>query len=277
MSGYTKVTKLKYDDILGLTNSQTFLNIKYKDLKEFIQMGKFALITGASGGIGNAIADKLVDEGYSLYVHFNQNEKAIREFIDKVKSKKSKIIPVQADLSTISGVKDLTSQITDPIDLLVLNSGNSFYGLITDMNDLEIDQMIQLHIASPFRIAQKLIPSMVRKKSGNIIVISSIWGITGASCEVLYSMVKGGQNSFVKALAKEVAPSNVRVNAIAPGAISTNMLSNFNEDELAELAEGIPIGRLGQPNEVAEAVVFLASEKSSYITGQVLSVDGGWI
>lgn len=240
-------------------------------------MGKFALITGASGGIGAAIAKKLLDEGYSLYVHFNKNETAIKEFIEKFIAKKSKIIPVQADLSTISGVNELIHQITVPIDLLVLNSGNSFYGLITDMNDQEIDQMIQLHISSPFRLAQKLLPPMISKKSGNIIVISSIWGITGASCEVLYSMVKGGQNSFVKALAKEVGPSKVRVNAIAPGAILTNMLSNFNEDELEELSEGIPIGRLGHPNEVAEAVVFLASEKSSYITGQVISVDGGWV
>jgi 3-oxoacyl-[acyl-carrier protein] reductase len=117
---------------------------------------------------------------------------------------------------------------------------------------------------------------MVKKREGNIIVISSIWGIVGASCEVLYSMVKGGQNSFVKALAKELAPSNIRVNAIAPGAIKTRMLSNFTEEELKALEDEIPLGRLGNPNEVAQTVSFLASKNSSYITGQVISVNGGW-
>ncbi|WP_226665591.1 elongation factor P 5-aminopentanone reductase [Metabacillus litoralis] len=240
-------------------------------------MGKFALITGASGGIGTAIAEKLLEEGYSLYVHFNQNETSITNFISSSKSKGKTIIPIQADLSERDGVEKLINHISIPIDLLVLNSGNSFFGLITDMEVEKIDQMVQLHITSPFLLAQKLIPSMIKKKTGNIIVISSVWGITGASCEVLYSMVKGGQNSFVKALAKEVAPSNIRVNAIAPGAILTNMLSQFNEDELSGLEEEIPLGRLGKPQEIAEAVLFLSSKKSSYITGQVLTVDGGWI
>jgi 3-oxoacyl-[acyl-carrier protein] reductase len=163
-----------------------------------------------------------------------------------------------------------------PIDLLVLNSGISYYGLVTDMSDEEIEQMIALHITSPFRLTQKLIPAMVKKREGNIIVITSIWGIVGASCEVLYSMVKGGQNSFVKALAKELAPSNIRVNAIAPGAIKTRMLSNFTEEELKALEDEIPLGRLGNPNEVAQTVSFLASKNSSYITGQVISVNGGW-
>jgi 3-oxoacyl-[acyl-carrier protein] reductase len=163
-----------------------------------------------------------------------------------------------------------------PIDLLVLNSGISFYGLVTDMSDDDIDQMINLHITSPFRLTQKLIPSMISKREGNIIVISSIWGITGASCEVLYSMVKGGQNSFVKSLAKELAPSQIRVNAIAPGAIETRMLSKFSKEELKELEEDIPLGRLGHPDEIADVVSFLASKNSSYITGQVLSVNGGW-
>ena len=163
-----------------------------------------------------------------------------------------------------------------PIDLLVLNSGMSFYGLVTDMSDDDIDQMVNLHITSPFRLTQKLIPTMIRKRAGNIIVISSIWGIAGASCEVLYSMVKGGQNSFVKALAKELAPSQIRVNAIAPGAIETRMISNFSTEELTELEEEIPLGRLGQPDEIANTVSFLASKQASYITGQVISVNGGW-
>lgn len=239
-------------------------------------MDKYALITGASGGIGSAIAKKLIEDGYHLYVHYHQNERAMTELIRSISINKNSVIPIQADLTKQSGVQYLIDQIQMPIDLLVLNSGMSFYGLVTDMSDDDIDQMVNIHITSPFRLTQKLIPTMIRKRAGNIVVISSIWGITGASCEVLYSMVKGGQNSFVKALAKELAPSQIRVNAIAPGAIETRMLSNFSTEELNELEEEIPLGRLGQPDEIANTVSFLASKQASYITGQVISVNGGW-
>ncbi len=236
-------------------------------------MEKYALVTGASGGIGTAIVKKLSDDGYHIYVHYHQNEQAINEF----KKYTNKIIPVQADLTEKSGVDALLTNIQMPIDLLVFNSGISMYGLVTDLQDDDIDKMVQLHITSPFKLVQQLIPSMIRKKNGNIIVISSIWGITGASCEVLYSMVKGGQNAYVRGLAKELAPSQIRVNAIAPGAISTKMLSHLTEEDLKDLAEEIPLGRLGAPEEIAETVSFLASDKSSYITGQVISVNGGWV
>ncbi len=236
-------------------------------------MEKYALVTGASGGIGSAIVKKLIDDNYTIYVHYNQNVQAI----EILKTYSNKIIPVQADLTVKSGVEALIKQIHMPIDLLVFNSGISLYGLVTDLQDDDIDNMVQLHITSPFKLVQQLIPSMVRKKSGNIIMISSIWGITGASCEVLYSMVKGGQNAYVKALAKELAPSQIRVNAVAPGAISTKMLSHFTEEEIRDLSDEIPMGRLGQPEEIANTVSFLASEKASYITGQVISVNGGWI
>ncbi|MBU7592185.1 elongation factor P 5-aminopentanone reductase [Metabacillus halosaccharovorans] len=236
-------------------------------------MEKYALVTGASGGIGTAIVKKLIKDGYIIYVHYNQNVQAIEE----LKIYSNNIIPVQADLTVKTGVEALLEQIQMPIELLVLNSGISLYGLVTDLHDDDIDNMVQLHITSPFKLVQQLIPSMIRKKSGNIIVISSIWGITGASCEVLYSMVKGGQNAYVKALAKELAPSKIRVNAVAPGAVSTKMLSHFTEEEIRGLSEEIPLGRLGQPEEIANTVSFLASENASYITGQVISVNGGWI
>ena len=240
-------------------------------------MDKYALITGASGGIGSAIAKKLIEDGYHLYVHYHQNERAMMELIGSISiNNKNIVIPIQADLTKQSGVQYLIDQIQMPIDLLVLNSGMSFYGLVTDMSDDDIEQMVNIHITSPFRLTQKLIPTMIRRRAGTIIVISSIWGITGASCEVLYSMVKGGQNSFVKALAKELAPSQIRVNALAPGAIETRMLSNFSTEELTELEQEIPLGRLGQPAEIANTVSFLASEQASYITGQVISVNGGW-
>ena len=236
-------------------------------------MEKYALVTGASGGIGTAIVKKLIEDNYIIYVHYNQNVQAINE----LKTYSNNIIPVKADLTQKSGVEVLLNQINMPIELLVLNSGISLYGLVTDLQDDDIDHMVQLHITSPFKLVQQLIPAMIRKKAGNIIVISSIWGITGASCEVLYSMVKGGQNAYVKGLAKELAPSQIRVNAVAPGAISTNMLSQFSDEEIKDLSDEIPLGRLGHPEEIANTVSFLASEKASYITGQIISVNGGWI
>ncbi|MGG3892118.1 elongation factor P 5-aminopentanone reductase [Metabacillus fastidiosus] len=239
-------------------------------------MEKYALITGASGGIGTAIARKLAKEGYHLYLHYYQNEKAILSLQQSLLTEGTNVQIIQADLSTKEGVQTLVQNVYTSVDLLVLNSGISYYGLVTDLNDEEIDMMIGLHIANPFRIAQKFIPAMVKKRAGNIIVISSIWGLTGSACEVLYSTVKGGQNAFVKALAKELAPSEIRVNAIAPGAVATNMLSQFSEEELRELEEEIPAGRLGKPEEIANTVAFLASDDSSYITGQIISVNGGW-
>lgn len=236
-------------------------------------MKKTALITGASGGIGKAIAKKLAGEGYKLYLHYHKNEESI---LTLIKELQADCTMVKADLSNADGPGQLVKQLADPIDLLVLNSGRSFFGLMTDMENEEIQQMVQLQITSPYMISKELIPSMVSRKSGNIVVISSIWGEIGASCEVLYSMVKGGQNTFVKALAKELAPSGIRVNAIAPGAVATDMLQSFSEEDLADLEEEIPLGRIGKPEEIADAVLFLSSNHASYITGQVLSVNGGW-
>jgi 3-oxoacyl-[acyl-carrier protein] reductase len=236
-------------------------------------MKKTALITGASGGIGKAIAKKLAGEGYKLYLHYHKNEESI---LTLIKELQADCTMVKADLSIADGPGQLVKQLADPIDLLVLNSGRSFFGLMTEMKNEEIQQMVQLQITSPYMISKELIPSMVSRKSGNIVVISSIWGEIGASCEVLYSMVKGGQNTFVKALAKELAPSGIRVNAIAPGAVATDMLQSFSEEDLADLEEEIPLGRIGKPEEIADAVLFLSSNHASYITGQVLSVNGGW-
>ncbi|KHF29587.1 3-oxoacyl-[acyl-carrier-protein] reductase FabG [Anoxybacillus sp. BCO1] len=168
------------------------------------------------------------------------------------------------------------SSIFHPIDVLIHNSGMSAYGLMTDMTNEQVEQMVQLHVTSPFLLTKRLLPSMIQQRRGQIVVISSIWGLTGASCEVLYSMVKGAQNTFVKALAKEVAPSGIRVNAIAPGAIDTPMLHEFTEEEIQALIDDIPLGRVGKPEDVAKAVSFLISDHASYITGQILSVNGGW-
>lgn len=239
-------------------------------------MGKrFALITGASGGIGQEIALKLAQEDYSLYLHYNQNETAIQSLIDNLQSYDIEIIPIQADLSTKDGYKKITEQIFS-LHAVVLNSGNSFYGLVTDMDEQMVADMVQLHVTSPFMLAQQLLPKLMKEPKSAIVAITSIWGQAGASCEVLYSMVKGGQNAFVKALSKEVVLNGVRVNAIAPGAVSTSMMQTFSLDELEILKGDIPMGRLAEPREIAESVSFLLSDKASYITGQILGVNGGW-
>jgi len=236
-------------------------------------MMKYALITGASGGIGRSIARQLARDGYGLFLHYYRNKLRVESLCEELGVWSTAI---QADLATRDGAEQLVAQIDRPLDAIVHVSGNSYYGLLTDMADEDVQRLVQLHLTSPALITKKLLSPMIRKKSGNIIVISSIWGLTGASCEVVYSMVKGGQNTFVKALAKELAPSGIRVNAVAPGAIRTEMLQSFNETELQQMAEDIPLGRIGEPNEVAQTVSFLLSDAASYITGQIISVNGGW-
>lgn len=235
---------------------------------------KYALITGASGGIGKEIAIKLAEEGYGLYLHYNQSEVEINTLKQQITT-----VPVHticADLTDKNSVTEVLSNIHHEIDAVIHNSASTYFGLITDMKDEEVFDMIQLQVASPFLLTKYLLPNMIRKKQGNVIVISSIWGFTGASCEVLYSMVKGGLNTFVKALAKEVAPSGIRVNGIAPGVIDTKMNRHLSKDELRALEQEIPMGRLGKPSEVAELLAFLISDRSSYINGEIISINGAW-
>ncbi|MDQ0245753.1 3-oxoacyl-[acyl-carrier protein] reductase [Bacillus fengqiuensis] len=237
-------------------------------------MEKYALIIGASGGIGSAAVRKLAQEGYSFVLHYNRGIKEVMKLQQELPEKNA--ILIEADLTQADGVKTLLKQLSVPIDLVVYTSGNSYVGLMTDMKDEEVQEMIQLHVTSPFQLVKELLPAMIQRKQGNIVMISSIWGSTGASCEVLYSMVKGAQNTFVKSLAKEVALSGIRVNAVAPGAVSSKMMDGFTEEDMALICEDIPMGRLGTCEEVADAIAFLASDQSTYITGQILSVNGGW-
>lgn len=236
---------------------------------------KYALITGASGGIGSAIAKGLAKDGYNLYLHYNQNERLIDELIAQLHGV-TNVYKVKADLSMDTGVTKIINSINHEIDVLVLTGGNSYVGLMTDMTDPQVEEMIQLHLTSPFLLTKRLLCPMVRKKAGKIVVISSIWGSTGASCEVLYSTLKGALNTFVKALAKEVAPSGINVNGVAPGAIDTKMLSIFSSEDLQVIKDEIPMGRLGTPQEVADLVLFLTSEKASYINGQIININGAW-
>lgn len=239
-------------------------------------MKKFVLITGASGAIGQAIALKLAARGYSLYLHYNQNREAMEGLLEKLAVFDGEYFPIQSDLAEPFGYKQVASKVFS-LDGIVHNAGQTLYGLLQDLQEDRVARLIQTAITSPLMLTKELVPKLITKKSGSIVIVSSIWGQTGASNEVAYSTVKGAQISFAKALSKELAPSGIRVNAVAPGAIETPMLSGFSPDELSAVKEEIPLGRLGRPEDIAAGVDYLMSGQSSYITGHTLSINGGWL
>ncbi|RIW29307.1 SDR family oxidoreductase [Bacillus salacetis] len=238
-------------------------------------MKKFALITGASGGIGSQTANILAEQGWNLYLHYHSNEHAMKDLLRHLDQFQGEFIPVKADLTAEGGPEELLSHIFQ-VDAVVFASGKPLYGLFQDIADREMDDMWNLHVKSPVRIMQGMLPKLLNSPVGSAVIVSSIWGETGAACEVLYSTVKGAQIALVKSLSKELARNGIRVNAIAPGAVNTDMMSGFSTEELAMIAEEIPMGRMAEPFEVANTIEFLLSPKASYITGQVISVNGGW-
>ncbi|MED4228192.1 elongation factor P 5-aminopentanone reductase [Neobacillus cucumis] len=238
-------------------------------------MKKYVLLTGASGGIGQAVALHLAAKGYHLYLHYNQNKKTILELRDKLASFGGEYIPIQADFSSVTGYQSIPEQIFS-LDAIIHCGGKSHYGLLLDLKQEEAQELFNIHVLNPLMLTKELLPKFLTKRSGNIIVITSIWGQTGASCEVVYSAAKGAQIAFVKALSKEVALNGIRVNAIAPGAVDTPMMEGFTSEEVEQISFDIPMGRIARPEEIAGCVAFLLSDDSSYMTGQVLSVNGGW-
>ncbi|GAF63587.1 putative dehydrogenase [Bacillus sp. TS-2] len=234
------------------------------------------LVTGASGGIGEAITRSLASPERTLFLHYFKNEEKVRRLIQDCENKGAEAYGIQANLLSDTGGEQLIKQIHVPVDKVVHNAGIDYVGLFTEMQKKDIDAVMNIHLHNPIFITQQLLPHMIQKKSGKIIFISSIWGRVGASCEVIYSAAKGGMNSFVKALAKELAVNNIQINAIAPGAIDTDMLSRYSNDEKRALMEEIPAGKLGNAKEIADLVAFLFKKESTYLNGQVISVDGAW-
>ena len=232
-------------------------------------------MTGASGGIGQAVAVHLAAKGYHLYLHYNQNEKNIRSLREKLEPFGGEYIPIQADFSSAVGYQTILPQIFS-LDAVIHCGGKSHYGLLVDLKHDEAQELFNIHVLNPIMLTKELLPKFLTKRTGNIIVITSIWGQTGAACEVAYSAAKGAQIAFVKALSKEVALNGIRVNAIAPGAVDTPMMEGFTSEEMEQISFDIPMGRIAKPDEIASSVAFLLSDNSSYITGQVLSVNGGW-
>ncbi len=242
--------------------------------------GKTALVTGASRGIGRAISIEMAKEGAGVVINYSKDDKGAEDTLKEIKKLNGYGLLVKEDISSYEKTKIMVDEIITTmgrIDILVNNAGISTIGLFMNSDKESIDKIMNVNLMGPIYLTRHVVNHMVSKKSGSIINISSMWGQVGASCEVLYSASKGGINLFTKALAKELAPSNIRVNGIAPGVIDTSMNSFLEEDDRKNLEDEIPIGRFGTAEEIGKLAVFLAIEDSSYVTGQIIRADGGFI
>ena len=236
---------------------------------------KTALVTGGSRGIGRAIVELLAKKGWQVAFCYRENESAA----DEVRAATGAVV-YKVDVSDSKAVADMVSDLQKRfghIDLLVNNVGVASQRLFTDITDEEWKNTFDVNVNGAFYATRAVLPDMIKRKSGNIIFVSSMWGISGGSCEVHYSATKAALIGMTKALAKEVGPSGIRVNCVAPGVIETDMNAHLSADDMAALAEETPLCRIGKADEVAKAIEFLAEDGSAFITGQVLSVDGGII
>ncbi|HEZ7986557.1 MAG TPA: 3-oxoacyl-ACP reductase FabG [Ruminococcus sp.] len=234
-------------------------------------MLKTALVTGGTGGIGTAICRRLAQDGYRVIVNYCHSEEKAKKLAAEING-----TDVRFDVADAEAVSESVNKLGH-IDLLINNAGISEIELFTSISKKTSNKILGVNLIGTMNCARSVLPSMINKKNGCIINISSMWGQCGASCEVDYSASKSGIIGFTKALAKEVAPSGIRVNCIAPGFIMTEMNKCFTSEELDEIRMEIPLGTFGQPRHIADSVSFLASSSAEYITGQVLAVNGGMV
>lgn len=242
-------------------------------------MKKTAIITGASRGIGKACALELAGSFDNIVINSCHNKADLEQTKKEIEAKGTDCLAVMGDAGdydTVSSIMEEISNTFPSIDLLINNAGLSYVGLLSDMTITDWNQIINTNLTSVFNFCKHVIPHMVSQKSGHIINISSIWGISGASCEAAYSASKGGINAFTKALAKELAPSGIRVNALACGAIDTQMNNCFSQEELNAFCEDIPACRMGYPEEIARMVHHLY-KSPFYLTGEVIKIDGAYL
>ena len=234
-------------------------------------MSKVLLITGASRGIGREIAIELSKEGYAVIANYNKSKQQAEEL------KKYNIDIFQADVSKREDVKKLVQYVLEKyknIDVLINNAGISKVQMFTDVTDTDWAEIINTNLYSAFCMTQEILPNMIHNKSGSIINISSIWGQIGASCESIYSISKAGLDAMTKSLAKELGPSNIRVNSISPGIIDTDINKHLSAEEKNEIMQEIPLQKIGKPEDIAKCVKWLIED--NYTTGQIIPINGGW-
>ena len=238
---------------------------------------KIAIVTGASRGIGRAIAKMLAENNYIVIANYFRSEAEAVQLKEELENQNKQIDIFKADISKREDVKkivDFTLNKYGKIDVLINNAGISKSQLFTDVTDSDWNKIIQNNLYSAFCVTQEVLPNMIHNKNGCIINISSIWGLVGASCESIYSISKAGIDAMTKSLAKELGPSNIRVNSIAPGLIDTDMNKEYSKDDIDNIKQDIPLQKIGQPEDIAKCVKWLVEDE--YTTGQVIAIDGGW-
>jgi 3-oxoacyl-[acyl-carrier protein] reductase len=242
-------------------------------------LSRIALITGASRGIGAAVAQRLAADGIDIVAVYLASDQAAMQVVDRCRRLGVQAEAFRADVrdqrSLVNLKKRLETSALKP-DILVHCAGTAHYGLLHDCDDGVWDDLMDVHLKAAYRLTRLFASDMVWKRWGRIVYLSSIWGVIGAAGEAAYAAAKGGLNAFAKSMARELSASGVTVNAVAPGAIDTDMLSDLAAEEREALIGQIPLGRLGHPEEVAELVRFVVSERSGYMTGQVIGLNGGW-
>lgn len=241
---------------------------------------KTVLITGASGGIGGAASLAFAKEGYRVALHYYRGMERCRQIYNRIIEMGKTAFMVNADVSDTEQVKAMFEQVNGAlggVDVLVNNAGIAQQKLFTDITDAEWDRMFAVNMKGTANCCRIALPYMVSQKRGKIINVSSVWGICGASCEVHYSAAKAAVIGFTKALAKELGPSGIQVNCVAPGVIKTGMIGELDEGTILVLKEETPLGKIGKPEDIAECILYLASGKADFITGQVISPNGGFV
>lgn len=243
-------------------------------------MDRTAFVTGGSRGIGRAIVRQLAEEGYAVGINYLQSEAKAGELVEELRSQGYRAMAVQADVADRAAITAAIRQVEGafgPVSLLVNNAGIAEQQLFQDVTPEFWQRIFAVNVTGAYHTIRAVLPRMIHEKSGCIVNISSIWGRRGAACEVSYSATKAAIIGLTRSLAMEVAPSGVRVNCVAPGVIRTDMVEVLGEETREMLVEQTPMGRLGRPEDIAQAVAFLASDRAGFITGQVLTADGGFV
>ena len=243
-----------------------------------MEMRGAVLITGASRGIGAACARRFARAGYPVALNYNHSEQAAQALAEELRAEGARVELFRADVGDTEQVERMVDNVLDKfcqLDILICNAGVARQQLFTDITDQDWRELFNINVDGTFRCCRAVLPHFIHRKAGRIVTVSSMWGVTGGSCEVAYSATKAAIIGLTKALAKEVGPSGITVNCVAPGVIDTDMNGNLTAEDLQALREETPLERIGRPEDVAESIFFLAGEGASFLTGQVLSPNGG--